>query len=182
MISDESLYYNYLDGDNDALAELLSRYDESLNLFIFSFVKNAEDAEELALDTFARLVASDKRFQGRSTFKTWLFAIGRNQALQYLRKHRIKTDAFTDESASDVETPELPMLKKERYRQLYMAMEKLKEEYLQALYLKYFEGMSVPETAKVLNKNDKQVSDLIYRGKQSLKIVLEKEGFEYEDD
>jgi RNA polymerase sigma factor, sigma-70 family len=180
MISDESLYYRYLDGDDDALAELLSRYDESLNLFLFSFVQNAEDAEELALDAFARLAASDKRFQGRSSFKTWLFAIGRNLALQHLRRHRINAGTLTDE-ARDEKTPDLPMLSEERYRQLYLAMEKLKAEYRQVLYLKYFEDMTVSETATVLKKSERQVSDLIYRGKQSLKETLEKEGFEYED-
>ena len=73
------------------------------------------------------------------------------------------------------------MLSEERYRQLYLAMEKLKAEYRQVLYLKYFEDMTVSETATVLKKSERQVSDLIYRGKQSLKETLEKEGFEYED-
>ena len=183
MKSDENLYYDYLDGDDSALAELLSRYDESLNLFLFSFVKNAEDAEELALDAFARLVASDKKFQGRSTFKTWLFAIGRNLALQHIRKHGIRTDRFAEgQAVADEKTPDLPIMAQERYRQLYAAMGQLKEEYRMVLYLKYFEDMSVAESAGVLSKSEKQVSDLLYRGKQALKNMLEKEGFEYDDD
>jgi len=181
MASDESLYYAYIDGDSNALAELLSRYDESLNLFIFSFVKNAEDAEDLALDTFAHLAASDKKFRGNSSFKTWLFAIGRNLALQHLRRHRFRTTEFTGEEVADEKTPDLKLLQKENQRQIYEAMEKLREEYRQVLYLKYFEDMNVSEAARVLNKKERQVSDLIYRGKQALKKTLEKEGFEYED-
>jgi len=180
--TDENLYYDYLDGDSSALNELLLRYDESLNLFIFSFVKNEEDAEELALDTFSRLAASDKVFQGKSTFKTWLFAIGRNLAIQFLRKHRLKTDPGGAENVPDRETPDIPMLNKERNRQLYLAMNQIKAEYRQALYLKYFEDMGVTEIAKVIDKSERQVSDLIYRGKQSLKKILEEEGFEYEDN
>lgn len=74
------------------------------------------------------------------------------------------------------------MLEKERYRQLYEAMSRLKGEYRQALYLRYFADMNVFEISKVLAKKESQVSDLIYRGKKSLKSILVKEGFEYEDD
>jgi len=181
MISDESLYYNYIDGDSNALAELLARYDESLNLFIFSFVKNEEEAEDLAIDAFAHLAASDKRFKGKSSFKTWLFAIGRNLALEYLRRHRIDMDDLFDECAADFKTPDLPILQKERYAQLYRALGMLNAEYRQVLYLKFFEDMSVAETAKVTGKKERQISDLIYRGKQALKKELEKAGFEYEN-
>ena len=50
------------------------------------------------------------------------------------------------------------------------------------LYLKFFEDMSVAETARVTGKKERQISDLIYRGKQALKKELEEAGFEYEND
>jgi RNA polymerase sigma-70 factor (ECF subfamily) len=182
MKSDESLYYEYLDGDDDALGELLTRYEESLTLFIYSFVRNIDDAEDLALDAFAVLAASDKKFKGLSTFKTWLFAIGRNQARQYLRKNRLHVQF--DENESDITddmTPELPLLQEEKNRQLYMAMARLNDDYRRVLILKYFQGMGCGEMARVLDRSEKQVSDLLYRGKQALKKELETGGFEYED-
>ena len=57
----------------------------------------------------------------------------------------------------------------------------LKPEYREALYLVYFEDMSYHMAAQVMNKNERQITNLIYRGKQSLKAILEKEGFQYAD-
>lgn len=182
MKSDESLYYEYLDGDDEALGQLLDRHEASLTLFIYSFVKNMDDAEELTLDTFARIVASDRKFQGRSSFKTWLFAIGRNQALQHLRKHRFPLQfSESPEDGVDEKTPDLPLLQEEKNRQLYLAMEKLNDDYRRVLILKYFQGMACGEMAKILHKSEKQVSDLLYRGKQALKRELENGGFEYNE-
>ncbi len=182
MKSDEALYYEYLDGNDDALGQLLTRYEESLTLFLYSFVRNIDDAEDLALDAFAVLAASDKKFRGLSTFKTWLFAIGRNQARQYMRKAR-RQFQFNDngDEIIDGETPELPLLQEEKNRQLYLAMEKLNEDYRRVLILKYFQDMGCGEMAQVLNKSEKQVSDLLYRGKQALKKELESGGFEYDE-
>ncbi|MBQ6211891.1 MAG: RNA polymerase subunit sigma-24, partial [Ruminococcus sp.] len=52
--------------------------------------------------------------------------------------------------------------------------------YSQVLYLTYFEGFSNSEAAKILDKNNRQIENLIYRAKQALKAQLEKEGFVYE--
>ena len=60
-------------------------------------------------------------------------------------------------------------------------LEKLKAEYREALYLVYFEDMSYRDAATVMNKSESQITKLVYRGKQSLKIILEQEGFTYAD-
>ena len=76
---------------------------------------------------------------------------------------------------------ETPFYGEERKRQLYEAMEKLKDDYREALYLVYFEDMSYRQAASVMGKSESQITKLVYRGKQSLKIILEKEGFDYAD-
>ena len=73
------------------------------------------------------------------------------------------------------------LLRSERDRQLYDALEKLKAEYREALYLVYFEDMSYRGAATVMNKSENQITKLVYRGKQSLKVILEQEGFTYAD-
>ena len=60
-------------------------------------------------------------------------------------------------------------------------MEKLNCDYRQVLYLVYFENFSNTETAEIMRKNERQIRNLIYRAKAALKILLEKEGFEYEE-
>ena len=79
------------------------------------------------------------------------------------------------------ELSDTELARKERNRQLYNGLEKLKAEYREALYLVYFEEMSYRNAAKVMNKSEGQITKLVYRGKQSLKAILEQEGFTYAD-
>lgn len=60
-------------------------------------------------------------------------------------------------------------------------MEKLNKEYREAIYLVYFENMSYRDTGAVMKKSEKQITKLVYHGKQNLKVLLEKEGFIYDD-
>ena len=61
-------------------------------------------------------------------------------------------------------------------------LEQLKAEYREALYLVYFESMSYREAASVMRKTEQQITSLVYRGKQNLKTILEREGFVYADE
>lgn len=64
----------------------------------------------------------------------------------------------------------------ERNRTLHLCMERLSPNYREALYLTYFEGMSYLQAAKVMGKSEKQITNMVYRGKQSLRALLAKEG------
>ena len=174
--SDEELYRVYLaEGSEDALRELLVRHRESLTLFLYGYVRNMDDAEELMLDAFAAAAARTSLWAGRSSFRTWLFAIGRNLALRQL-KRRKGPPPVSEEVG---ESPELELLRAERSRQLYEALERLNPDYRQALYLIYFEDMSSEEAAKVMGKSRKQVYNLTERGKKALRAELEEMGFDY---
>ena len=64
----------------------------------------------------------------------------------------------------------------ERNDLLSLCMERLKPDYRQALYLVYFEQLRHAEAAEIMGKSEKQVADLVYRGKKSLRKRLEEEG------
>ncbi len=81
---------------------------------------------------------------------------------------------------ADKENLENSYIKNEQKIQLHRALGKINPEYSQVLYLTYFEGFSNSEAAKILDKNNRQIENLIYRAKQALKAQLEKEGFVYE--
>lgn len=174
--SDESLYRIYLaEGSEDALRELLLRHRESLTLFIFGFVRNMDDAEELMLDAFAVAAARTSAYSGRSSFRTWLFGIGRHLALRQLRRHR----ELPSQEAEPEGAPELELMRSENNRALYAALERLNPEYRQVLYLIYFEEMSTEDAARVMGKTRKQIYNLTERGKKALRAELERTGFDY---
>ena len=92
--------------------------------------------------------------------------------------HLIDGVAIDDCDSSDLEKQ---YLAEERKIQLHHALEKLNPDYSQVIYLSYFEGFSNAETAVIMKKSKRQVEKLLYNAKQSLKKILEKEGFEYEE-
>lgn len=181
--TDETLYSRYLkQRDQGAFRELLERHRESMILFINGFVHNLDDAEELMLDAFAEVAAGPTLFSGRSSFKTWLFSIGKNKALMLLRKQRrmpMADEEVSEETADPGETPELMLISDERKRQLYKALEQLNDDYRQILLLLYFENMSHEEAGKVMGKNRRQIYHLAERGRTALRERLERMGFEY---
>ena len=175
--TDESLYCRYLEyRRNEDLKILLERYREGLTLFLFGIVHNMEDAEELMLDAFAEAAVRDRWKREGASFKTWLYGVGRNLAYAFLRRSR-RTAELSGE-VSGGEEPENELFKKERDRQLYAALETLSSDSRQALYLIYFEEMSVEQTAKVMKKTKKQIYNLTSRGKTALRKELERMGFD----
>ena len=181
--SDEVVYRRYLSrGDEADLRTLLERHRESLTLFVNEFVRDLDDAEEIMLDAFAVVASGTSRFDGRSSFRTWLFSISRKLAASHLRKRRFSVEQIPDREDESLPATDYGMLSEERNRTLYDALGRLAPEYRQVLYLTFFEEMDVDEVARVMRKTPKQVYNLTYRGKQALKEALERMGFSDEID
>ncbi len=177
--TDEVIYSRYLaEHDEKDFRILLERYREGLTLFLMGYVHNMEDAEELMLDTYAE-VAAGAHFSGKSSFKTWLFSIGKNLAYMRLRKRRFTFKEPEEWKDEEADPPEFDILKEERNHQLYQALSRLKEDYRQILILLYFEEMTHEEAGKVMGKTKKQTYHLADRGKTALREVLERMGFDY---
>jgi RNA polymerase sigma-70 factor (ECF subfamily) len=175
-------YRRFLEGDRDAIIDIIADYREGLVLFINSFVNDFCAAEEIAEDTFVKLCADRPKFSGKCSFKTWIYTIGKNAALNSIKKKSRHSEVPLDElySIADKENIERNYIKDDDKRHLIRAMEKLKDEYRQVLYLVYFEEFSNTETAKIMRKSERQIRNLLYRAKESLRNILEKEEFKYE--
>ena len=153
ILSDGQLYIRFLKTkDEEAFRTIYEKYRDGLVLFLRGYVSNLDDAEELMMDTFAVLVSGVARYreQAGSSFKTWLYAVAKNQAKMYLRKHKddffvrtTETDTAPDLSGSV--DPEQDLLSREQSTALYAALDKLPSDYRQILYLMYFEDMKPAE-------------------------------------
>ena len=176
--SDELLYDRYLKkrGEED-LRVLFSRHGKKLTLFLFGFVGDMRDAEELMLDAFAAAAAGKTPFFGKSSFKTWLYAIARHKALMFLRKKKVRTVPADELPLAGDPEADAALLAAERNAGLYRAMERLSADYRQVLFLLYFEEMSYEEIGRVTFKSRKQLYHLAERAKAALKKELEQAGF-----
>ena len=123
------------------------------------------------------------KFSGKSSFKSWLYSIGRNTAVDYIRKASKLGEVPVDDmyDVSDRDDIEQNYIKSEDKKQLLRALEKLNDDYRQVLYLIYFENFSNTETAKIMGRSERQIRNLLYRAKESLRNILEREGFRYEE-
>lgn len=184
MDNGASSYRRFLDGDDRGLAQLVSAYKDGLILYLNGYVNNLFVAEELAEDTFFRLITKKPRFSGKSSFKSWLYAIGRNVAVDHIRRNSKILDTPIENMEnylSEELSLERSYIKEERKITVHKALSQLAANYRAVLWLVYFEGFSNQEAAAVLKKSDRQIKNLLYRAKQALRSKLEKEGFVYEE-
>ena len=176
MDNGESSYRRFLDGENDAFGEILDMYRENLIFFINRTVNDLAVAEDIAADSFAELIIHKRRFGFKS--------IARNKAGSYIRhaaKYRTVDIDGLCELSDEYASFEREIEKDEQKAMLNKALSALKDDYKTALHLVYFEELSYADAAKVMKKSPKQIENILYRARQSLRSELEKEGFVYEE-
>ncbi len=176
-------YERFLHGDKNAIADIIEEYRAGLELYLYSVVGDISLAEEITQETFVKLFTKKPRFRAKASFKTWLYTIGKNSALNHIKKYSRNVSLDCDNGASfqsDVETLEEIYLADERKKVVHKALAKLKNEYREVLWLTYFEEMSNKESAVVMNKSEHNIHTLLTRARQTLKKQLEEDGFEYE--
>ena len=162
-MTDEALYRRYLNGDEDALGALMERYGTKLTLYLDGYLCDLHEAEDLMIEAFAYLIAKRPAIRDGG-FRTYLYQSARHMALRLPEEPEAR------------ELVEETVQSAERARLLRTCMAELHEDYREALFLVYFEGLSHAETAAVMGRREKQVADLIYRGKIALRKRLEQEG------
>ena len=176
-------YRRFLDGDDVAFVEIIKDYKDGLQIYLCSITGNVFAAEDLTEDTFVKIITKKPRFSGKSSFKTWLYTIGRNMAIDFLRKNSCNEEISTEELAeirSEERLLEEACIKEEEKRELHKALKRLNPIYRQALWLTYFEELSNKETADIMKKSVHNIETILYRARKALKEELKKEGFVYE--
>lgn len=124
-------------------------------------------------------------FRGDSSIQTWLYRIAVSLSLDYLRKEKRKKrvsfwkdasglDAMVTEPAAQGETPEEELIRLRREGILQKALAKLPEKQRVALSLSTWDGLSNKEVAEIMKTTVSSVESLIYRGRRTMKKMLEK--------
>ena len=174
-------YRRYLDGDEGAAAQLMEDVFFGLVYFIDGYVHDVHSAEDIAMDVMAELFSRRRKYDSRSSLKTYIYMLGRSRALDHL-KRRKKVECAPIEAAAGVSDEraqlEEKVLATERERAVREAVLKLPEEMREAVHLIYFEELSYEEAARVMRKSRKQVDNLLYRAKKELRAILGEGGRE----
>lgn len=127
MISDETAYRRYLDGEEQAAELLVERYGDALTLYVHGYIRDLHEAEDLMIEAFSQLFAKERPIGGEGSFRAYLYRTARNLAIRHLRGRRLcllRLDELDFEPPGDV-LADTQLLRGERSRQLYAALETL---------------------------------------------------------
>ena len=176
MFSDEELYRQYLNGKEEGLDSLMQRYGNSLTLYINGYLHDLHEAEDLMIEVFAYVFTKKPHIRDGG-LKAYLYKAARHMALRHKsRLHRVFCLEDLPEEPEEKILVEEVIRTKERNQILHLCMDELYSDYREALYLTYFEGMSYQQAAKVMGKSVKQITNMVYRGKERLCGLLQREG------
>lgn len=145
------------------------------------FMKNAQEAEDMAQEVFIHVFQNIAKFKGESKLSTWIYRITTNKCLEEIRKKgRQKrsahlediSDAMVQNRAADFFHPGIALEDQERATILMEAIDKLPDQQKTAFTLSKMEQLSYDEISKVMAKSVSSVESLLFRAKQNLRQLL----------
>lgn len=170
--------------DPKAFEKLLKKYRKSVYYMLLKMVNNADDAEDLTQEAFAKAFNSLAKFDSKYAFSTWLFRIATNNCIDFIRKKRVKTvsidtpyennegDTFSIDIKDPDENPDEVMLRQQRKEYLAIAVDKLPPKYKQLVDLRYFQELSYEEVALELDLPLGTVKAQLFRARELLSNEL----------
>jgi RNA polymerase sigma-70 factor (ECF subfamily) len=164
------------DGETEAFGRLYDHYNDTVYRYIYYRVGSKATAEDLTSETFLRALRRIGTFtwQGRD-FGAWLVTIARNLVADHFKSSRFRLEVTTGEmlDANEVErSPEDSVLESLSNEALLTAVRKLNPQQQECVTLRFLQGLSVAETARVMGKNEGAIKTLQYRAVRTLARLL----------
>jgi RNA polymerase sigma-70 factor (ECF subfamily) len=174
-------------GREAAFRELVRRYERPVFSLIYRIVRDHEASEDLAQDTFVKVLNHIDRYRPEFKLSSWLFKIANNVAIDYVRKRTVETVSMdgsphaasateVEATSFDVADPGESALDEIEARELGSAIERaigrLRPEYRACILLRHVEGRSYEEIASTLDLPLGTVKTYIHRARHELREVL----------
>jgi RNA polymerase sigma-70 factor (ECF subfamily) len=187
-VSDQQVVVFAQEGREDAYRELIRRYERPVFSLIFRMVRDKETAEDLAQETFIKVLNNVDRYRPEFKFSSWLFKIANKHTLDHLRKRQVDTisiegspDAITAERVratsvtitSGGESPLEELESRELGASIEKAIARLRPEYRACIILRHVEDYSYDEIAEIVKLPLGTVKTYIHRARQELREYLE---------
>lgn len=156
-LEDYQLVIAAIEGKQSAYTSIMVRYREPIYYLVLKMVRNEEDAEDLAIETFEKAFKKLEQYSPEFAFSTWLFRIATNHCIDHIRKKKIQTTSI-DEIHGDkkswgvqVETktkdPEESFIEKQKINSIREIVSNLNEPYKTLVEMRYFQELSYEEIA-----------------------------------
>ena len=170
--------------DQQAFAELMDKYKDSIYYMLLKMVNNNDDAEDLTLEAFGKAFNRLHQYTPNFAFSTWLFKIATNNCIDFLRKkkknvmsvdNRIPNndgDDFMFEIKSEGMTPEQLAMNDQKIQLMRQYVKKLKPRYEILVEMRYFKEMSYDEISDELNLPLGTVKAQLFRAREFLYNIM----------
>lgn len=182
---DYELVMEAINGSQDAYAELMKNYKDSLYFMLLKMTNNDTDAEDLTIEAFGKAFKNIASYSPKYAFSTWLFKIATNNAIDFIRKKKQRTLSIDkpyndfEESSSMSQNmeaegldPEENFIKEQKIELMRGIVEKLKPHYRTLIELRYFKEYSYEEIGQELELPLGTVKAQLYRAREFLYNVL----------
>ncbi len=168
------------DGDREAAAELLGKYERALYNYLWQMLRHTQDCEDAIQNTFAKALRALPRYREQSHFKSWLFRIGHNEAIDAIRRRKrtVADEAPEEHAAADPLARQVPTASEELERgertdALREAVTKLPDAEREVLLLRLQGDVPFKEIAKVTGSPLGTVLARMHNAKKRLRPLLE---------
>jgi RNA polymerase sigma-70 factor, ECF subfamily len=171
-------------GSAEALAELVTRYQDSVYNLCYRLCHHQTEALDLAQSAFLKALEALPRFEARAKFSTWLYRIAVNVALSQRRRSRRRQCLSLDSAGGEVRdervnngtvSPSEPLERQEMQERIGAALARVDVEFRVAVVLKDIEGMDYSEIAGILEVPIGTVKSRIHRGRVMLRELMTSE-------
>ncbi|WP_283635826.1 RNA polymerase sigma factor [Aquaticitalea lipolytica] len=175
--NDEKIINQIIAGDSNAFSVLVDRYKDLVFTLSLKMLKNREEAEEVAQDTFIKVFKSLSKFKGDSKFSTWIYKVTYNSCLDRLKKNKkeqlkVAIDEYTEHQVKTIDNALENMVEEERQQAIKACLELLPPDDSFLLTLYYFEEQSLDEIAKVVGLTANNVKVKLFRSRKKLTSIL----------
>jgi len=173
QFGDLELVHRSQAGDTEAFGELVTKYRAKVFTMICDIVGNENDAWDLAQEGFLKAWRSINRFEGRSSFYTWLYRITINIATDSLRRQSRRREVELDDAIpSFLPGPGVNYERAEIREQVYTALAQLTPEHRAVIVLKEVEDLQYHEIAEILHLSIGTVMSRLFYGRKKLQSIL----------
>jgi len=185
MVSiEEKLIKRIKKGDRDAFPELVELYKDKIYHVAYRMLGNAQEAEDIAQETFIRVYANLENYDPSYKFSTWIYRIATNLCIDHLRKRKQSVYSLDkpvegaegldwhDRLADPDLGPEDRVLEGEFHGQVQEAIDSLSPKYRSIMILRYLEDLSLSEISDALKLPVTTIKTRIHRGREALKKKL----------
>lgn len=174
--SDNELIKSVLDGDIEKFGDLIERYEKLVFSFLLARLKNLQEVEDIAQETFVKAFRHLKSFDCNKKFTAWLLTIARNILIDHVRKNSrsvastdLVTEVLLKDSENEDSNPQMMNLRRESWRKVVEMINSLPEEVREPFVLRVVNEMAYQDIAEALDLPLQTVKNRIFKARSLLR-------------